>query len=325
MPESCVSLRLGVSLLGYRLLVEVTEVTVGAMMNGRQVLERWLGDLDGGVRRCWVMGVLNVTPDSFSDGGSFLDPGMAVEAAMKMAAGGADVIDIGAESTRPGSLPVSEGEQLARLLPVLQGLDRAGFGLPVTVDTTRARVVEECLAWGVAGVNDVSAGLQDPAMLGVVARAGVAYIAMHMRGDPLTMQEDPRYPVLGVVGEVAEFLEGRLDAAVSAGVRREMLLADPGIGFGKTLLHNVRLLRDLPWLAGKLGVPVLVGTSRKGFLGKITGRADARDRLMATAGSVAWAAGNGAAMVRVHDVGEMRDVVEVVYAIRAAGESAPDA
>lgn len=295
-------------------------------MTGKSVLEQWLAARHAhpGPHPPWVMGVVNVTPDSFSDGGLHLDPASAVAAAHRMAAQGAHLIDIGAESTRPGSLPVSPAEQLSRLDPVLERLAAADFHLPITIDTTSSAVAQRCLALGAAGINDVSAGLQDPEILPVTARAGAAYIAMHMLGTPQTMQSDPRYPTSGVVAEVTDFLLQRLTAARNAGIRPELLLADPGIGFGKTLTHNLQLLRQLPDLIRNLGVPLLVGTSRKRFLGTLTGKDDPNHRLPATAASVAWAVAAGAAIVRVHDVAEMRDVTTVIHAIRSAPDSAPD-
>lgn len=271
------------------------------------------------------MGVLNVTPDSFSDGGLYQTDDQIARAVERLVADGADLIDVGAESTRPGSLPVPAEEQLRRLESVFRRV-RSGIagGVPVTVDTTRAVVAEAALASGFAGVNDVSGGTDDPEMLATVARCGAAYIAMHMQGRPLTMQASPAYGPQGVVQEVGTFLAGRVAAAMAAGISRERLLTDPGIGFGKTDVHNLLLLKHLETVETLAGVPLLVGTSRKGFLGRLTGRDDPKDRRFGTASTVAWAARCGVAVVRVHDVADMRDVLRVWQAIEQAdGLDAP--
>jgi dihydropteroate synthase len=245
------------------------------------------------------MGVVNVTPDSFSDGGRFLDSGAAVEHGLSLAAAGADVLDVGGESTRPGAEPVGADEELRRVVPVVERL-AAGAGVPVSIDTTKARVAAAALAAGATIVNDVSAGRLDPELLGVVADAGAGYVAMHMRGEPRTMQRDPAYD--DVVAEVGASLVERLDVARAAGVPQRALAADPGIGFGKTLAHNLALLAAMPELAARTGVPLVVGTSRKSFLARILGDDSLEARDDATLATVVWSVDHGARVVRVHDV-----------------------
>lgn len=272
------------------------------------------------------MGVVNVTPDSFSDGGRYLDASRAIEHGLELAAAGADVLDVGGESTRPGAVPVAAEEEARRVVPVVRRL--AGEdGVAVSVDTTKASVARAALEAGAVIVNDVSAGRGDPGMLALVASEGAGYVAMHMRGTPATMQDDPRYD--DVVAEVGRFLVERLDAAVTAGVARDRLMADPGIGFGKTLDHNLELLARLPELVGALGVPVLVGTSRKAFIGSILAGADGtpapvHDREEGTLATVVWAFERGAAMVRVHDVRLAVDAARLLAALSAAQPGDPD-
>ncbi len=245
------------------------------------------------------MGVLNVTPDSFSDGGRFDAPDTAVAHGLELAAAGAAVLDIGGESTRPGATPVDAVTEIGRVRPVIEAL-AAAVDVPISIDTTKAAVAEAALEVGAAVVNDVSAGRGDPRMLDVVAAAGAGFVAMHMQGEPRTMQVDPHYD--DVVREVGAFLVERLDAARAAGIADDALMADPGIGFGKTTDHNLALLASLPELIAAVGVPVLVGTSRKTFLGRITDEADPAARDAATLATAVWALERGAAMVRVHDV-----------------------
>jgi dihydropteroate synthase len=275
-------------------------------MTDNQFFE-WLADLN---RRPLVMGILNLTPDSFSDGGAYTRPGSAVAAAQAMADAGADLIDVGGESTRPGAARIDPAQQIQRVLPVLQALG-GRISATLSIDTTRAAVAETALDSGAMLVNDISAGMDDPAMLPLVARRRAPIILMHMQGQPATMQAEPRYG--DVVREVKQHLAERLEAAVAAGVDRGRVLLDPGIGFGKTVEHNLALLRELRALA-EPGQPVVVGTSRKGFIGRLTG--EAGQRLMGTAASVAWCVANGAAMVRVHDVAAMAKVVRMVQAIQ---------
>jgi dihydropteroate synthase len=246
-----------------------------------------------------VMGVVNVTPDSFSDGGRYLDPGRAIEHGLALAAAGAALLDVGGESTRPGAEPVDADEECRRVLPVVRAL-AARAGVPVSIDTTKAAVAAAALEAGAAVVNDVSAGTADAAMLPLVADAGAGYVAMHMRGTPRTMQDDPRYD--DVVREVGDHLAARVAAAAAAGVAREAILADPGIGFGKTAGHNLALLAALPEIAARAGVPLVVGASRKSFVGRVLGDLPVHERDEATLALSVWCFERGAAVVRVHDV-----------------------
>lgn len=248
------------------------------------------------------MGVLNVTPDSFSDGGRFLDRDAAIAHGLAMWQDGAAYVDVGGESTRPGSRPTDERDELARVVPVIEAL--VGEGVRVSIDTRRAAVAERAIEAGAALLNDVSARLQD-----VAAAARVPWVAMHMRGEPATMQEDPTYD--DVVAEVVGFLVERAEGALAAGVPEVWI--DPGIGFGKTARHNLTLIGHLEVLVAT-GHPVLIGTSRKGFLGTLAGGAPAEDRLEGTVATCVWGAAAGAKMVRVHDV------VPAVEAMRIVGE-----
>jgi dihydropteroate synthase len=262
-----------------------------------------------------VMGVVNVTPDSFSDGGRYLDPDAAIEHGVALAAAGAAVLDVGGESTRPGAAPVPVDEELRRVRPVVEGL-AAAVDVPLSIDTTKAAVAAAAVAAGATVVNDVSAGRLDPAILRVCADAGAGFVAMHMQGEPRTMQRDPRYG--DVVREVGDFLLERLDAARAAGIPDGALMADPGIGFGKTVEHNLTLLARLDDLRARVAVPVLVGASRKGFLGRLTGEEEAEARDDATLATVVWCLDHGAAMVRVHDVRRAVQAASVLTAIRTA-------
>jgi dihydropteroate synthase len=246
-----------------------------------------------------VVGVVNVTPDSFSDGGRFLDPDAAVAHGLALRDAGAAVLDVGGESSRPGAEPVAAAEEIARVVPVVRRLS-VEAGVPVSVDTTKAAVAAAALEAGAAVVNDISAGRMDPDLLGVVADAGAGFIAMHMLGEPRTMQDDPRYD--DVVREVGDFLVERLAVAGDAGIARESLMADPGIGFGKTVTHNLSLLAATHALATRVEVPLLVGASRKWFLGRLLELDDPAARDDGTLATVVWALDQGAAMVRVHDV-----------------------
>jgi len=263
--------------------------------------------------RSLIMGVVNVTPDSFSDGGRFLEPDAAVAHARALLAEGADLIDLGAESTRPGSAPVPPEEQWQRLRPVFEGL-AAETGAVLSVDTASALVAQRALAAGARVVNDVSA-LGDPAMAAVVAEARAGLAIMHMQGTPATMQAAPGYT--DVVTEVAAFLAARAAAAEEAGVARAAIVLDPGIGFGKTVAHNLALLARLDALVD-LGYPVLVGVSRKGFIGQLLGGRPPADRLLGTAAALAAAVAHGARLLRVHDVAAARDVVTLAEAIARA-------
>jgi dihydropteroate synthase len=258
-----------------------------------------------------IMGVVNVTPDSFSDGGRYLDPGAAVEHGRRLAAEGAHILDVGGESTRPGAADVPAAEELRRVLPVVEGL--AGAGPTVSIDTSKAAVAEPALDAGAGYVNDVTAFRGDPGLAGLVASRDVPCCLMHMLGTPRTMQDDPRYD--DVVSEVKAFLAERLAFAVAEGVAEERVMLDPGIGFGKTIDHNLELLARLGEIAA-LGRPVVVGVSRKSFLGAITGR-EADERAVATAAANVLALERGASVFRVHDVRETLDALAVAAATLA--------
>ena len=273
--------------------------------------EAWLRDPR---RRTLVMGVLNVTPDSFSDGGRFAARDAAVAHALEIVEAGADLIDIGGESTRPGSRPVPPDEQVRRVVPVIEDVVRRAAPVTLSIDTTRAPVAQAALEAGAALVNDISAGRDDAGMLPLVARRGVPIVLMHMQGTPATMQDNPTYS--DVTRETVDFLRERAAAAEGAGVAPHRILVDPGIGFGKTMAHNLELIRRQGEL-GALGRPVVIGTSRKGFIGRITNEPEPSRRLFGTAASVAWSVANGAAVVRVHDVRAMAQVVRMTEAIRS--------
>ncbi len=255
-----------------------------------------------------LMGVVNVTPDSFSDGGLFLDADAAIAHGRQLAAQGADILDVGGESTRPGAAEVSAEEEWARVEPVVAGLAGAAT---VSIDTSKASVAEAALDVGASIVNDVTAVRRDPEIAGLCAERGVGLVLMHMRGDPRTMQEEPRYD--DVVDEVKAFLAKRLEVALAAGVAEERIWLDPGIGFGKTVDHNLELLRRLGELRA-LGRPLVVGTSRKSFIGKIDG-SEVGDRLGGTIASSVIAAAAGADVLRVHDVAESRQALQMATAI----------
>lgn len=271
---------------------------------------RHLLDLDGPV----VMGVLNVTPDSFSDGGRFFDLPAALAQAERLAEEGAAIIDVGGESTRPGAAPVTVEEEMRRVVPVVERL-AGSLVVPVSVDTRTPAVMREVLAAGASMINDVTA-LRAAGALEAVAASGAAVCLMHMQGEPQTMQNEPHYG--DVLGEVREFLRERVAACVAAGIARTRLVIDPGFGFGKTLEHNLELLRDLPTLAAE-GLPVLAGLSRKRMIGALTGRGEG-DRLAGSVALAVMAALNGASIVRAHDVRETVDALRIVAAIRKKSE-----
>jgi len=255
-----------------------------------------------------VMGIVNVTPDSFSDGGHHLQRDAALAHAHQLIEEGADILDIGGESTRPGALPVSAQEELDRIMPVIEGL--RGAPVPVSVDTCKSEVMRAALATGVSMVNDINA-LRHPDALAAVAASSAAVCLMHMKGSPQTMQQQPQYQ--DVVAEVLQFLRERMAAVQAAGIARERIVVDPGFGFGKTLAHNLALLRDLGAF-GELGVPVLAGLSRKSMLGTITGQ-DVEYRVSASVAAALLAVQRGARMVRVHDVGATVDALKVWQAV----------
>ncbi len=262
------------------------------------------------------MGVVNVTPDSFSDGGEYLDAARAVAHGLELIAEGADLLDVGGESTRPGAEPVSEAEELRRVVPVIEGLG----GARVSVDTSKRAVAAAALAAGATYVNDVTAFRAEPELAGLVAESGADCCLTHMLGEPRTMQDDPRYG--DVVSEVKAFLEERLAFAVAEGIAEERVQLDPGIGFGKTAAHNLELLRRVDELVA-IGRPVVVGVSRKAFLGRLTDRAVAADRVYGTVAANVLAFERGAQVFRVHDVAATRDALLVAAATLRRLESIP--
>jgi len=277
--------------------------------NKENVLEWPRGRLDFSVG-CVIMGVLNVTPDSFSDGGEFFTTNKAIEHGLRMVAEGAAIIDVGAESTRPGSQGVPADEQIRRAIPVIEALAKKA-GVPVSVDTYNVEVAEAALRAGAAMINDITA-LSDQRMAQLAAKWQVPVVLMHIRGTPKTMQIDPKYG--DVVGEVLEFLLSRAKKAERFGIPRERIFIDPGIGFGKTVQHNLLLLKNIDRFVAT-GYRVLIGPSRKSFIGKITGKENPADRIFGTAAAVALCVSAGVSIVRVHDVAEMADVVKVANTI----------
>jgi dihydropteroate synthase len=257
-----------------------------------------------------VMGVVNVTPDSFSDGGQYLDTAAAVAHGLELAAEGAAILDIGGESTRPGARPVSAAEERERVMPVIEDLVGAGVSARISIDTSKGSVAAAALGAGATLVNDVTALRGDPGMAELVAASGADCCLMHMLGEPRSMQRDPRYD--DVVSDVKAFLTERLAFAVAAGIPEQRIMLDPGIGFGKTLEHNLELLRRLEELAA-LGRPLVIGTSRKSFLGRITGR-EVQGRLPGTIATNVLAYERGARVFRVHDVAPVRDALLVTAA-----------
>jgi dihydropteroate synthase len=262
-----------------------------------------------------VVGILNVTPDSFSDGGDFLDPEAAAEHAASMLDEGAGIIDVGGESTRPGSDPVPQEEEIRRVVPVIERILAARPEAVISVDTYRSETAAAALEAGARIVNDVTALCSDPRIAPVVADAQCPVILMHMQGEPKTMQREPRYE--DVVSEVRDFLRSRAEHAVSAGVRAEDIIVDPGIGFGKNLDHNLALLRNLEAVVD-LGFPVLIGASRKRFIGSITGVEEAAVRVFGTVATTVLAYEKGATLFRVHDVRSNREALAVAEAVQHA-------
>ena len=260
-----------------------------------------------------IMGILNVTPDSFSDGGKFVDPEQAVARGLQMISEGADIIDIGGESTRPGSKPVPAREEIRRTIPIIAELKKQSCGL-ISIDTRNAETARAAIAAGADIINDISA-LADPQMVNVAAETGAGLVLMHMQGTPQTMQNDPRYG--DVVSEVGRFLEERAAFAIERGVAPEQIALDPGIGFGKTDEHNLALLRGIPALAAA-GRPVLIGASRKGFIGRLTG-CEPADRLAGSLAAAVFSMLRGVQILRVHDVKESCDAARLVDTLRAQG------
>jgi len=256
-------------------------------------------------RRPLLMGIVNVTPDSFHDGGRYATAAAAIAHAHQLIDEGADIIDIGGESTRPGATPLAAAEELTRVMPVLEAVH--GVGVPVSVDTRQTAVMRAALAAGAAMINDIQA-LRGEGALGVLAETDASVCLMHMQGEPRTMQAAPHYA--DVVAEVTAFLQARIEACVAAGIDRSRIVLDPGFGFGKRLDDNLALLQALPRLA-RLGLPLLVGVSRKSMIGAMTGRGDSEDLLAGSVAAALWAARRGAAILRVHDVAATRDALAV--------------
>lgn len=258
-----------------------------------------------------VMGVLNVTPDSFSDGGQFFDADKAIEQGLKMAADGAAIIDVGGESTRPGSASVPAEEQIRRVVPVLEAIAKKA-DVPISIDTTNYEVAEAALKAGAAMINDITA-LSDQRMGELAAERGVPVVLMHIQGTPATMQVEPKYK--NVIAEVLAFLLERAKRAEKFGIPKQLIFIDPGIGFGKTAEHNLLLLRHIDRFVDS-GYRVCLGTSRKSFIGRITGKEKPAERIFGTAATVALCAAAGVSIVRVHDVAEMVDVVKIINAVK---------
>ncbi|MEE8360001.1 MAG: dihydropteroate synthase [Candidatus Omnitrophota bacterium] len=261
-------------------------------------------------KRTYVAGILNITPDSFSDGGRFADTNSAFDHALQMARDGADIIDIGGESTRPGAGPVTAEDELRRVLPVIERLkDR--LKIPISIDTCKSLVAEAAIRCGASIINDITGLKGDQEMAQVAARYGIPVVVMHMKGHPRTMQNNPRYDDL--ITEIIENLKESIDIAKKAGMDEENIIIDPGIGFGKTLEHNITIIRELGRFK-ELGRPIMIGLSRKSFIGQILNR-DVSGRLMGTAAAVALSILNGADIVRVHDVKEIRDATRITDSI----------
>jgi dihydropteroate synthase len=267
-----------------------------------------------------IMGIVNVTPDSFSDGGRYLDAGAAIEHGLRLEAEGATILDVGGESTRPGAAPVPEDEELRRVMPVVEGLIERGGRVRISIDTYKSRVAARALEAGATMVNDVTALRGDPEMAGVVAAGGAVCCLMHMLGEPRTMQRDPHYD--DVVNDVKAFFEERMKFATRAGISLDRIVLDPGVGFGKTAAHNLELLHRLGEFVN-LGRPLMIGTSRKSFLGRLTGREDPADRVAATIATNVIAYERGARVFRVHDVAPTRDALTVTAATVSAPWTTP--
>jgi dihydropteroate synthase len=266
--------------------------------------------LDLDLKTC-VMGILNVTPDSFSDGGQYLESNTAIERGITMAREGADIIDVGGESTRPYSRKITVSEELDRVVPVIEGLKKE-LAIPISIDTCKGEVALEALKAGASMINDISALRFDPDMASIAAEAGVPVILMHMKGMPENMQKNPTYGDL--IPEIFDFLEDAIERAVSAGIKRDMIIVDPGIGFGKTFDHNLKIIKELSRFEA-LERPVLLGTSNKAFIGHILGK-EVYERDTGTMATIAYGVINGAHMVRVHNVKKTVETVRMIEAIR---------
>lgn len=263
-------------------------------------------------QRTYIMGILNVTPDSFSDGGSYLHQDAAVHRALAMAREGADIIDVGGESTRPGAEKVSVQEETDRVVPVIREITKR-VGVPVSIDTYKADVAEAAVSAGASMINDISGLRFDPRMALVAARHKTPVVVMHIKGTPETMQKNPVYKAL--IPEIMDYLREGIDIALRAGIRRDMIILDPGIGFGKTVEHNLEVIQRLGEFTG-FGMPLMLGHSRKSFLGRVLGDLSVADRLEGTAAAAAIGIFNGANIIRVHEVREMVRVARVADAIR---------
>ena len=263
-------------------------------------------------KKTYIMGILNITTDSFYDGGKYISVDKAVKHALKMVDEGADIIDIGGESTRPGAEPISVDEELKRVIPVIEILSKK-LSIPISIDTYKAKVAEEAINAGATIINDISGLRFDPLMPEVASKYKVPVIIMHIKGTPKDMQKNPQYDAL--IPEITEYLRGSIVLAKQAGVEENMIIIDPGIGFGKLLDHNLQIIKNLKEFT-QLGKPILIGVSRKSFIGKILNDASPSERLEGTASSVAISVINGANIVRVHDVGFMSKVVKVADAIK---------
>jgi dihydropteroate synthase len=259
--------------------------------------------------RTYLMGVINVTPDSFSDGGQFNSVAAACQQAAQFVQAGVDILDIGGESTRPGATSVNSEQELERVIPVIQGIRQQGLEIPISIDTTKATVAKTAIAAGANIVNDVSGGIFDPEMLPTVAALGVPIALMHMRGNPATMQQLTDYQDL--ITEVGDFLADRLQVAMDCGIDRSNIIIDPGIGFAKTYQQNIDLLKNLLILRQRFQLPLLVGVSRKSFIGQILEQPDPQQRVWGTAAACCMAIANGTDILRVHDVTAMHDVRRV--------------
>ncbi len=266
-----------------------------------------------------IMGILNVTPDSFYDGGRHGETAAAVDYGLEMIKKGAGIIDVGGESTRPGAAGVEAGEEIKRVVPVIKGIREKDTCIPVSVDTYKKETAEAALSAGADIINDISGGNSDSAMMEFAGKSGAGYVIMHIQGTPGNMQEAPAYSDKGVVSDIKDYFKERISAALGSGIKRESLVIDPGIGFGKTAGHNLEIISSLDAFR-EFGVPVMTGVSRKSMIGRITGK-KADKRIYGTAASVAVSVFKGADLVRVHDVEEMKDAAAMAEAFRKANRA----